>query len=117
MKATITTTLFYLLFTFLLGALFPLIQFQDGSRILPAVLDVPVGRVIAAKENVILDTYQVLENFRSLTNMISAKLGSTKQPDKKDRTAILDSIKAVKRVTEYMTVIDSIAKKEKTRGS
>lgn len=53
---------FYLMFTFLLGALFPLIQFQGGSRILPATLDEPVGRVITAKENVI-DAAGYFTNF------------------------------------------------------
>jgi hypothetical protein len=47
---------FYLLFTFLLGALFPLVQWQGNSKPLPATLQKPVDEVIIVKQNVIAAT-------------------------------------------------------------
>src|ERR1019366_7531043 len=44
---------FYLQFTFLLGALFPLVQWQGDSRPYPATLEKPIAQVITAKQNVI----------------------------------------------------------------
>ena len=44
---------FYLLFTFLLGALFPLVQWQGNNRSYPATLEKSFDKVIAAKQNVI----------------------------------------------------------------
>jgi beta-lactamase regulating signal transducer with metallopeptidase domain len=47
---------FYLLFTFLLGALFPLVQWQGNSKPLPATLQKSVDEVIIVKQNVIAAT-------------------------------------------------------------
>ncbi len=44
---------FFLLFTFLLGALFPLVQWQDAGRPLPATIERPLERVITAKQTVV----------------------------------------------------------------
>ena len=44
---------FYLLFTFLLGALLPLWQWQGDSPVYTAALQRPVERVIAAKETIV----------------------------------------------------------------
>ncbi len=47
---------FYLLFTFLLGALLPLWQWQDFSRVYTKTLEKPLEQVITAKQNIIVAT-------------------------------------------------------------
>ncbi len=44
---------FYLLFTFVLGALLPLIQWQDNSRPYTGTFQKPVEQVIIAKQNIV----------------------------------------------------------------
>ena len=44
---------FYLLFTFLLGALLPMWQWQNDSELYPKALQQPVERMISAKENIV----------------------------------------------------------------
>ena len=44
---------FYLLFTFLLGALLPMWQWQNDSELYPKAMQQPVERVLSAKENIV----------------------------------------------------------------